>query len=718
MTKRQTAVGMMRKSGILFLAILGGTDVWAAGLTGHRLDARLGDAYVRTENGELVAGTGKVERRWRWFDNGLQTCGLKSLGSGKEWVTASPVDTADWQYATFTDGKGRLVSLTTQTSDDEGFAAEHLELVAEVEYEKVAVKYIVWVYPKADGFRTQLKIRKTVGESLGGKQNYDVTPKKQDHDVTAPSQRLTGRTERLPVKTDGLVKRAAGYYNHTQGRNRADTPLLHEEVVDGGEEVGWASILSLEHADGGVLLVKESHKCVNQAGVNTGVFNISADGVESTGWGILPQDLTKEFQGYWANWLIVHDASTAEGRELALKQFDRIRYPIDPARDIYIMANTWGTGETKNWSQKAAREENVMVEIDSQADLGIDVQQIDDGWQGPKTFSNSWRPVPVLDFGAIKKKKKGEDGEVQEASAEKVPMYPDGWKNVKAYAGKKGLRLGLWVNAKIPLEDLTWNFDHGGFKSYKVDFVSTPNFAELDELMQKVRAFVKHTDHQVRLNWDVTEHPPRIGYFFGREYGNIYLENRKTKEPASVVYVPWLVLRDAWQVAKYANLNKFQITVQNGDRCNKVSDAYKHPHDYLTAQTLMGSPIFFQETHYYSADARAQVKPVLSVYRKVRDQMYEGYVFPIGDEPDNKSWSGFQNVNPDSNIGFITLFRQIENQESSKTIPLKFVGGKTLTLTDLMSGEKKTVKVPADGAVSFEIGEATGFRFYAYTMEQ
>lgn len=701
----------------LTLALLVGTGASAADLSNYDLDAQLDEAYVRTQDEQLIAGTGTVERRWRWVNNGLQTCELKNLAAGKEWVTASPFDTADWCYTTLTDGDGRLVSLTAQSSDDEGFAPKHLELVAEVEYDQVAVQYIVWVYPGADGFRTQLKIRRTVDERLGSKLKYDVTPKKQEYDVTSSSDILTGRTERLPLKTDGATIRAAGYYNHTQGRNRADTALLHEELVDGGT-VAWASILSLEQADGGVMLVKESHKCVNQAGVNTGVFNIAVDKVEATGWGILPQDLTKDFQGYWANWLIVHDASTPEGRELALKQFDRIRYPVDPARDIYIMANTWGTGETKNWSQKAAREENVMVEIDSQADLGLDVQQIDDGWQGPKTGSDSWRPVPVLDFGKNKNQKKSEDGEVQLASGERVPMYPEGWKNVKAHAAEKGLRLGLWVHSKIPLEDLKWNFDNGGFKSYKVDFVSTRNFNQLDALMQKVRAFVKYTDHQVRLNWDVTEHPPRIGYYFGREYGNIYLENRKTLEPAKVVYVPWLVLRDAWQVAKYTNLNKFQITVQNGDRCNQeVSDAHQHPHGYLTAQALMGSPIFFQETHYYSDEARAQIKPVIHPYRKVRDEMYQGYVFPIGDEPDNKSWSGFQNVNPDSNVGFVILYRQIENGEPSKMIQLKFVSGKIVTLKDLMSGETMTVKVPADGVVEFDIEEAADFRFYRYTVD-
>ena len=165
------------------------------------------------------------------------------------------------------------------------------------------------------------------------------------------------------------------------------------------------------------------------------------------------------------------------------------------------------------------------------------------------------------------------------------------------------------------------------------------------------------------------------------------------------------------------NLNKFQISVQNGDRFNKsVSDAYKHSADYLVAQTLMGSPIFFQETHYYSDKAREQIKPLIKAYKSVRDQMYKGYVFPIGEEPDNKSWSGFQNYNSESDLGFLTIFRQIENNETNKTIKLKFIENTQLELTNLMTGEKRVVIAGPKGEVSFEIEKAADYLFFQYKV--
>ena len=715
----------MKFNSCIFLLVAGFVMTsHAASVKDFSIDEKLDGAYARVEGDKVILGTGRLERQWKWGGNGLVTIGLKDLKNDRQWLKPSNELTSDWHYLGYMPANsGELISLKAEVSNDSGFADEHVELTAEVEYPKISVLYKVWAFPGANGLRTQVKIKSRVQLNPGKKLQYDITSKHDEYKETSSSKILTGRTESLAIDTTNLVKRGMGYYNHTQGRNQLKTPLVRESLHESGD-LGWASILGLESKDGGIFLVKESHKCVNQAGVNTGVFEVKENQVTSTGWGILPQDLTSKYQGYWANWVIVHDAKTAEERELALKEFDRVRYPIDPKRDIYMMANTWGTGESKNWSQSAAREENVLVEIHSQKDLGIDAQQVDDGWQGWVTYASTWRPVAKLDFKEMmriknkkKKNQKSEDGEIYVKNAKIYDMYPNGWGKIKTQAKKDGVRLGLWVNAKVSLEDLKWNFDQGGFKSYKIDFVNAKDFVSLTEIMNKVRNFVQYTNHQVRMNWDVTEHPPRIGYFFGREYGNIYLENRKTMSPSNVVYIPHLVLRDAWELSKFNNLNKFQITVQNGDRCNKeVSDAHKHSADYLVAQTLMGSPIFFQETHYYSDQARELIKPLIKAYKAVRDEMYKGYIFPVGEMPDNKSWSGFQNYNPATGNGFLTVFRQINNEESEKSIALKFVADQELELTNLMTGKKQVLKADADGAIKLAITKAADYRFYQYKV--
>lgn len=109
-------------------------------------------------------------------------------------------------------------------------------------------------------------------------------------------------------------------------------------------------------------------------------------------------------------------------------------YPVGP-RDIYIQANTWGRSQGRLEHREAASEKNVLTEIDSCADLGIDVLQIDDGWQGDGY--DSWKPAPQ--------------------------RYPAGWERVRARAEERGVKLGLWMAAMPPgLEDLIRNAESTG----------------------------------------------------------------------------------------------------------------------------------------------------------------------------------------------------------------------------------------------------------------
>lgn len=639
------------------------------------LTVELAGAYARVEDGVLVIGTDVVERRWRWTGEGLATVSIKNTISGREWVAESARHVCDWAIGDVVgavrDGAdASLASLSARAVTDDPWTSDHVEVRATVDYAVagIGLQYVVAAYPSSPGMRTQLRLKSFEGalEAVG-----------------------SGGADVLPVAVGSAQRRAIGYYNQTQQRNSLDRDLLRDEVfdtpLDGKEVHDWASLLCLEDGDDGLCFVKESHKCVNQKGVDTGEFVVTANGVASTGLG--PAELTSAYRDCWANWLIVYTGDDL-ARETSIKAFDRARYPIDPERDIYVMANTWGSTDNKQDAQEAAREENVLREIDSQADLGIDVQQIDDGWQG--NDYNSWRPV--------------------------VERYPEGWKNVRAFAKEKGVTLGLWSAWSVGAGDLTWNFDHGGFRYYKIDFANLKTYDQVETLMGKARRLIEHSGHTARVNWDVTENPARVGYFFAREFGNIYLENRKPRTPESVVYRPHLVLRDAWQVSRYINLSKFQVSIQNPERVNReVSDAYRHSHEYTVAIALMGAPIFFQETHYYDEEARAAIRPILAVYKQHREAMFGGTVYPIGAQPNNASWTGFQCHLEGEGAGYLTVFREIENANERRAMRLNYLAGKAVTLTDLLSCASRVVEVGADGAVEFSIEKPADFRFLRYT---
>ncbi len=545
------------------------------------------------------------------------------------------------------------------------------------------------------------------GAKLAAYMDCGAETAKKDAAVEEP-----GVADGLPLALSGVDLAAVGYYSDTQNRNRLETELLKEEPLSGAAgENDWASVLAAAAGDERLVLVKESHKCVNtpHGGANTGGFAWGGQGVRVTGLGWTMDAVRDDrYYGCWPTWMVLSRGSE-DRMALDIKIMDRMRYPIDPQHDMYIMANTWGSAAEKRDSQIAAREDNILTEIESQADLGIDVQQIDDGWQG---FDyDDWRPVPGNTL-------RPQDEAYSIYQSDTCPVYPNGWKKVRDTAAAKGMVLGLWAAWKISAADLIWNFDNGGFRYFKLDFANLKTMEDYDGLMGKARELILHSKHTARINWDVTEKAPRVGYFSGREYGSIYLENRKPVQPAKAVYTPYLVLRDAWHVSRYLNLNKFQVTVQNNARVDRqASDAYLYPYDYTVAQTLMGSPIFFQETRHYSDDAREQIRPLLAVYRQHRAAMYQGYVFPIGDKPDNKSWSGFQCYMPGEPQGYLTVFRQLENPDATHAMPLKFLeAGTRLKLTDLMSGGSRELTLGAGGTAELTIDRAAGFKFLKYEV--
>ncbi|QGY43670.1 hypothetical protein GM418_08370 [Maribellus comscasis] len=650
----------MNKRNILlfFIAIL----LFSCSEEKTKFDVYLDGAEVKISGNKITASTGLATRQWKFTDLGLTTTSFSTKDA--EFVNQDSND-CDWKFNWMpADEKAELINVNVKVDNDEGFNDDFIRTTVEFYYpvSKLGLLFDIWTLPGAPGFRTRISLKK-------------LDPSDR------PGEFTNGTIEQINFDTSLTKAKAIGYYNDTQHRNTAETPILKEEDLNIGttDIVDWANVIMLSNGENWLSFVKESHKCVNRQGVNTGGFKLQAGKLEVTGTGLDSLHLTTDYQPCWATWSIVNKGNSTDAK-LAIKQFDRKRYIIDPERDVYIMSNTWGSSSSGANSRYASREENILKELKVSNELGLDILQIDDGWQGIQY--NKWEPVKTAIY-------KISDSDAVLPENTEYEVYPEGWENVREAAKDAGIKLGLWAAWTIPYEDLVQNYEMGNFKSFKLDFAKLNDYKTLSDFESRVRNFVLATDHKVRVNWDVTENAPRIGYYFGREYGNIYLENRKPVFPPNVVYQPWLVLRDAWHVAKYTNLNKFQVTYQNIDMIpHELSDAYKYTHDYTLAITLMGSPIFFQEIHLLTDEAKSALKPLLETYKNVRDEMYQGYVFAIGDEPSNASWTGFQNYQPETQTGYLTLFREINCPNSSYNFHLNFMEGKNVQFKDLITGRE------------------------------
>lgn len=642
--------------------------------------AQFKSAKMSFDGSQLLVSTGVVERRWKVTKEGLLTVGLKDLRSNREWVSSKTEMSSDWMFDRM--GVGTLVSVTAEESNDDGFAKPFLRVRAEFEYESLTIGYVIWAYPDATGLRTQVELKSDSSEKV----DYFV----QD------------RTDSLSFKEKFSQITAFGY---RQGiKTTSKNPILMEKHYPWGDvKIDWANGLVLESENAGVIVVKESHKHLDTAkrpDKLSGIFSVESKTLSMTGCGYSPNQTESELMPCWANWIILYQGSVDDA-QLALKVFDRTRYPVRPDHDIFIMANTWGSEDMRPECLYAAREENVLEELKSAAELGIDILQIDDGWQ-----KNDWTPAVKADEVQYKESIVKQYGNYD--------VYPHGFAPVRKTAKELGVDLGLWAAWTAPLDKLEESYDAGNFKQFKLDFANLLDKKSADTLLQKARDLMKYSGYTAHVNWDVTERQSRMGYFYGREVGNIYLANRKTNtERASVKYYPREMLRNAWLLSKYLNLNKFQVTVANKDYVGQGKTPYitDYDHPYLVGIALMSSPIFFQETRLYTAAARKQVKSVLDPYKKHRNEMYNGYVFAIGDEPNDKNWTGFQCFIPESKRGYLTVFREKDNTEDTYTFTLNFIKNRKVLLTDLVTGRTQQAKINAQGGLDIKIGKAGRFMF-------
>lgn len=659
------------------------------------------NAKVVFKNNNIIVSTGKIERVWNWTGKGLQTVNIKNQLTGEEYAKIDSKYQCDWDLpgAINDTTRAELIDFNVSESDDEGFTNKHLQVITTIKYPeaKLEVRHVIWVFPNAPGIRTQLRVKAMDGFS--SKNLPDKEGERMDcgYKIAVPS----ARCEYLPLNfTIENARRYWGYYNNPGGRHDPSREMLKETVVTGyplflTEDNNWASGLSVEYNDGGdgVCIVKESPKCVNQQSHYTGSYYSGPNGLAVTGWGLTPDEIVIDrYRECWATWTIIWSQGN-DGLQLALKQFDRARYPVFPERDMFILSNTWGPADPDG--ARFAEKDYLMKEIPALAKLGIDVMQIDYGWQ------------------------KGGKGYDYRNAHGFSPKYKNGWKDIKAEADKYGLRFGLWITAKLSTaEELNKNIDELGFVSWKVDFDSLASRADYEDRIKKYREVMKHAWMKTQFTLCPEYDDPRYGWYYCKEYGSIYFQNIQESLPAHLTMVPYQVLRQHWLMSKYFNSNKLQVMLQNPKRTNpERSDAPQHSHSYCFAMGVPFVPCFFQSAQYLDARGQVELKNFITLYKKHREAIFNCYTFPIGDKPDNHSWSGFQMLNEDDkSSNYLLLFRELHNTQNQKPIQLKLLAGKTINITNLETGESSVQKIPADGNIIFKIKEPGSYLFLQYAI--
>ena len=562
------------------------------------------------------------------------------------------------------------------------------------------MKYLVRAYPGARGLWTALEVRA----------RSDYSPEGIPEDVAF--ERSYGSRQPVKIARSEFVpidfsvanrRRYWGLYNDPGHRvNTQD--MVREEVKRGwplfqDERNDWASGVVIESGDGGFIVVKESNKTVNVPGHQTGAFYCTPSGLEVTGWGLKPAEIVDhEFRRTWATWTILYDRGDDEW-ELALKEFDRLRYPAKLERDMHIVLDTWSSDWREGEDEKIYGRENsafpiVAREIESAADLGIDILRIDDGWQvgGTRAGARGARiqPWDTRPIGAASKP--------SPTSTE----YASGCGRLSGISRKTNC-CAISEASVLPPGSSTstiWTIGSRSTRACETHATSCRRPTAY-RCRGVLNTMTRVTDGTARCATTV----------------QCTFRISRTNLPAHLVYVPYVTLRHHWMMAKYYNLNALQCHWANPARTNpQFSDAPRHSQSYAAMTAFVGSPSCYMLTQYLTPAEREELKETIGLYKQHRAAIYQSFVLPIGEEPSNDSWTGFQMHRPEEPRGHLLIFRELHNLQAERSLALKHLRSRRLRLRDLShSGATWEVVTNQAGELPLSIPSAPDYRFLEYT---
>ena len=365
------------------------------------------------------------------------------------------------------------------------------------------------------------------------------------------------------------------------------------------------------------------------------------------------------------------------GRIRALQAFQRALRPYRAGRDGIFLSNTWGDGN----GDKRICEEFLLREVDAAAEIGVDVVQLDDGWQRGRTSNSSKRTLP----GIPKSWGNYWDTDPKFWTPD-VERFPKGFDALVKRAREKGVTLGLWFGPDSSDDLKYWERDADlllsyhrafGIRYFKIDSLMITSATGLGRNRAFFDKMLRESDAAMVFDLDCTA-GVRPGYFGIADIGPLFLENRYARTQTRR-YRPHLTLRNLWNVSHVIDPVRLRIEVLNP---TKGRETYrddplapeKWPADALFAIAMTASPLGWMELSDVPAEVKAAWQPLVAAWKRERAALHGGTIVPIGSEPDGYSWTGFASLAPDGASGQAVLFREA-NARATTTLDLGEVFG-------------------------------------------
>ena len=354
------------------------------------------------------------------------------------------------------------------------------------------------------------------------------------------------------------------------------------------------------------------------------------------------------------------------GRVRAATDFHRASRPYVAGRDGLFLSNTWGDGNR----DACINERFLLQEVASGAELGVDVIQIDDGWQKGRSANSA-------SLAAGEKGRWGSWWEVDGFWDVDPVRFPRGLANIVEEARSKGMKFGLWFGPDSSDDAANWKRDADfllslhrnlGVDYFKFDSMHTPSPLALSRQGMLMDRLMDESKDRITIDLDVTA-GTRPGYFAFPRIGPVFVENRYIREKDVRLWWPHRTLRNLWGLAHVVDPARLRMEVLNPERKPELYPEgdplapMRWPRDAVFAVSMVSSPLGWFEIQNLSPETVAAWKPLIARWKKERDAMHAGYIYPVGSAPDGLSWTGFVTASRDGAEGTALLFRELDARE-------------------------------------------------------
>ncbi|MBC7807467.1 MAG: alpha-galactosidase [Akkermansiaceae bacterium] len=619
-----------------------------------------GASYIELADRLLVVGNEYFRRSWHVGADGLLSPeSFRDAKTGAEWLTAAPARSGPTP-ATPLPEETRTVSLAAAVPALSVVEAESLTAELTATGKTASVVYTLQVFGGAGGVRLRMRV---TGASSNVAVDSEVGvaggPTGVEEDPSPRSAADTTATEQDILESLTLAPR---HLRLTQVTLRDQTDD-HNELVFERE---WLlhpveRTLSLRGclfyvedvlSGAGLIFVKEAPLPDVRPAPSRFDMRVEAGGRR---FSFVGHGAGETGDGY-AFAVLTYGGGTA-GRIGALQQYQRCLRPYVPGRDGMLVSNTWGDRNRDG----RIRADFMAQEIEAGARLGVDVIQIDDGWQ-VGTTSNS---VNARTAGGVWEGFYGARDNFWGVHPER---FPDGLAPIVAAAREKGMRFGLWFGPDSADDFANWQRDADvilglhrdhGIEYIKIDGVKLRSKVGERNLHAFFARVLTESAGRVVFDLDVTAET-RPGYFGLVGGGPIFVENRYTDWHR---YWPHQTLRNLWKLAHHVDPLRLRMEWLNHERHRDkyvgdplAPDTYRP--DYLFATVMFASPLGWFETASLPESYFAGAASLIATWKAHRDAIFSGTILPLGDAPDGVSWTGFVSVAADRRSAYVLAFRE------------------------------------------------------------